>query len=188
MLAIMDLWERSFLGVARCARMRSRGSPHFRLAGRHVPLDPITGKPNGGTPIRTILEDEIQNLGRRGKLRGLRPRRFSAAHASLVENYIHANLDRELNLFDLASVVRLSRRQFFRMFSNTYWTTPHRYVMNERVARAKELMLRGKRLAEIAAALGFANRRHFSCLFREATGMSPTRFLQEHRSRRERAQ
>jgi AraC family transcriptional regulator len=128
------------------------------------------------------LGNEIHSGG--GRLRGLPPRRFSAAQSSLVEKYIHANLGYELNLFDLANLVRLSPRQFFRIFSNTYRMTPHKYMMNERVARAKELMLRGQRLADIAAALGFTSRSHFSYVFRVATGMSPRRFRQQHRSYR----
>jgi hypothetical protein len=53
-------------------------------------------------------------------------------------------------------------------------------VMNERVARAKELLLRGQLLVEIAAVLGFANQSHFRGVFRKATGMSPGRFRREH--------
>jgi AraC family transcriptional regulator len=98
-------------------------------------------------------------------------------------DYIHANLDCKLNLFDLANLVQLRPRQFFRIFSNTFDTTPHRYVMNERVAQAKELLLSGQLLVEIATVLGFANQSHFSGVFRNATGMSPGRFRREHCSR-----
>jgi AraC family transcriptional regulator len=70
-------------------------------------------------------------------------KQFSETQAHLMMDYIHANLDCKLNLFDLANLVQLRPRQFFRIFSNTFDTTPHRYVMNERVAQAKELLLSG---------------------------------------------
>jgi AraC family transcriptional regulator len=105
-------------------------------------------------------------------------RQFSAAEARRVEEYIHANLDCQLTLFDLANLVQLSPRQFFRIFSSTFGTTPHKYIMSQRVARAKELISKGQLLVEVAAMLGFASQSHFSGAFRRFTGMSPGRFRQ----------
>jgi AraC-like DNA-binding protein len=70
-------------------------------------------------------------------------------------------------------------RQFLRTFSNTFGTTPHRYIVNERVAQAKELIAEGRLLGDIAAKLGFANQSHFTGVFRKVTDMSPGRFRQE---------
>jgi AraC family transcriptional regulator len=107
-------------------------------------------------------------------------RQFSAAEGRLVEEYIHANLDCQVTLFDLANLVQLSPRQFFRIFSNTFTTTPHKYIMNHRVVRAKELISKGQLLVEVAAALGFASQSHFSGAFRKSTGTSPGRFRQDY--------
>jgi AraC family transcriptional regulator len=106
-------------------------------------------------------------------------RRFSAEQARRVADYIQANLDGELNLFDLAELVHLSPRQFFRIFWNTFGTTPHRYIVEERVAQAKELIAKGRLLVDIAAKLGFASQSHFTGVFRQVTGMSPGRFRRE---------
>jgi AraC family transcriptional regulator len=102
-------------------------------------------------------------------------RRFSQEHIRRVADYIRANLDEQLTLGDLACLVDLSPRQFFRIFSITFGTTPHRYIVNERVALAKELIFRGQMLVEIASVLGFASQSHFSGVFRKVTGMSPGR-------------
>ena len=106
-------------------------------------------------------------------------RRFSQEHIRRVADYIRANLDEQLTLGDLACLVDLSPRQFFRIFSITFGTTPHRYIVNERVALAKELIFRGQMLVEIASVLGFASQSHFSGVFRKVTGMSPGRFRQD---------
>jgi transcriptional regulator GlxA family with amidase domain len=103
---------------------------------------------------------------------------FSTAKTGRVVAYIDANLDCALSLYDLANLVQLSSRQFFRTFLNTFGTTPHGYVMKERVARAKELISKGQPLVEIAAELGFASQSHFSGVFRKVTGVSPGRFRQ----------
>jgi AraC family transcriptional regulator len=105
--------------------------------------------------------------------------RLSGPQSRRVMDYIDTNLDCKLSIDDLADLVRVSTRQFFRCFLNTFGTTPHRYVMNERVARAKQLLLRGQLLGEIAVTVGFANQSHFSGVFRKATGVSPNRFRQD---------
>jgi AraC family transcriptional regulator len=105
---------------------------------------------------------------------------LSDIKARQLMNYIHANLDSRLNLVDLAEFAHLSPRQFFRIFSTTFGATPHRYIINERVAQAKELIAKGRLLVEIAIMLGFANQSHFSRVFRKATGMSPGQFRKNH--------
>ena len=108
-------------------------------------------------------------------------RKFSEVEARRVMDYIHANLDRALNIFDLAELIQLSPRQFIRIFSNTFGTTPHRYIINKRVTLAKELIAKGRLLVEIAVKLGFASQSHFSGVFRKVTGMSPGQFRQDAR-------
>jgi len=103
-------------------------------------------------------------------------RQFSGVEARRVMDYIHANLDYALSLSDLAEIVQLSPRQFVRIFSNTFGTTPHQYILNERVAHAKELIAKGRLLVDIAAKLGFASQSHFSGAFRKVTGMPPGQF------------
>ena len=107
-----------------------------------------------------------------GRYAGKKPRKslkqFSDHQARLVLDYIHANLELQSTFFDLSNLVQLSPRQFFRRFSNTFGTTPHRYIMNERVRQAKEFLLRGQLLVEIATILGFASQSHFSSVFRKS--------------------
>jgi AraC-like DNA-binding protein len=104
---------------------------------------------------------------------------LSDAQARRLVDHIHANLDCELSLFDLSKLVHCSPRQFVRLFSNTFGKTPHQYIINERVARAKDLLLQGRLLVEIATTLGFSSQSHFSGTFRKATGMSPGRFRRQ---------
>ena len=111
------------------------------------------------------------------KLEGERAeRKFAGTQVRFLVDYIRANLAEDLNLHDLANLLHLSPRQFFRLFSNTFKSTPHRYVMNARVARATELLRGGLLLVEVANAVGFASQSHFTDVFRKATGISPGRF------------
>jgi AraC family transcriptional regulator len=103
-------------------------------------------------------------------------RKFSQVEARRVTDYIHANLDRALNLTELAELVQLRPRSFFRIFSSTFGTTPHRYIIEQRVDVAKQLIARGHRLAEMAVKLGFASQSHFASVFRKVAGMPPGQF------------
>jgi AraC family transcriptional regulator len=100
--------------------------------------------------------------------------------ARQIEDHIHANLECELKHLDLSNLVELGRRQFFRKFANTFGTPPHKYVMDVRVERAKQLLSADQSLVEIAGSLGFASQAHFCGVFRKITGTSPGRFRLEH--------
>ena len=147
----------------------AQGCPSGRLYGQSLSLA-LTG----------YLLSRFSVKGQEDK----RLRTFSVLEGRRVMDYIHANIDRELSVFDLAKLVQLSPRQFIRIFSNTFGTTPHRYVLNERVALAMELIAKGLLLTDIAANLGFASQSHFSDVFRKVTGMPPGRFRQAARVRR----
>jgi AraC family transcriptional regulator len=106
--------------------------------------------------------------------------RFSRAQLQTIVDYIHAHLTKDLGLVELADAIDLSPRHFSRLFRNTFGTTPHRYVMDERIHEVKAL-LATKRLsiAEIGEALGFADQSHLTNVFRKATGLTPRRYQQE---------
>jgi AraC family transcriptional regulator len=94
-----------------------------------------------------------------------------------VLDYIEANLHRDVALRDLASVTDLSLHHFARMFKRTMGAAPHRYVLERRVDRAKE-MLRdtGTSLVEISLSLGFSSQSHFTNTFHRLVGATPGEF------------
>lgn len=98
----------------------------------------------------------------------------------LIE-FIHGRLESELSLIELASVIRLSPRHFARLFKNAFGVSPHRYVMRERVQRAKWLLAEQKTpISEIALSLGFGNQSYFTQIFHRTTGITPRRYQREH--------
>lgn len=96
-----------------------------------------------------------------------------------VLDFIEGNIDRPLLLADLAAVAGVSVFHFARTFKDGVGTTPHRYVLERRVARAQAL-LAGTRLSltEVAAACGFANSSHFATAFRRLAAVSPRAYRQ----------
>jgi AraC-like DNA-binding protein len=94
-----------------------------------------------------------------------------------VRAYIDARLASRLDVNVLARIVGLSASQFSRVFQRTAGVPPHRYVMQCRVIRARELLATTRlSLTEIALATGFADHSHFSRRFHEFMGVAPRDF------------
>lgn len=105
--------------------------------------------------------------------------KFSDFQKRKLKKYIRGHLGTELRLSELAVVAEVSARQFFRLFGSTFGRTPHRYIVDARINKAKTLLAEGKCLVEVAGELGFSSQSHFSDVFRKETGMSPGRFRRQ---------
>jgi AraC family transcriptional regulator len=93
--------------------------------------------------------------------------------------FIDAHLDRDMTLEELAREACLSRFHFARAFKAATSISPHRYVLQRRLDRAKTLLKDdGLSLAEVALVCGFSSQAHFSSSFKQAIGVSPGLFRQ----------
>jgi len=96
----------------------------------------------------------------------------------LVVDYIHDNLARPITLWELANVAGVSVRHFERAFRQATGIPPHAYVLQKRLASARELLLSQPLLCiqEIAVQTGFSSSSHLASAFRRQTGLSPSAF------------
>jgi AraC family transcriptional regulator len=94
-----------------------------------------------------------------------------------VREYVDAHLSSKLDVHALARVVGLSASQFSRVFQKAVGVSPHRYVVQCRVRRARELLATTQlSLTDIALTSGFADHSHFSRRFHEFMGVPPREF------------
>lgn len=97
----------------------------------------------------------------------------------LVTDYINDHLDQELGLEELAAIAQLSAFHFCRSFKRSIGFTPHQYVIQQRVERAKLLLKDGKMgISEVAIACGFTHQSHLNRHFKRLTGVTPKNFSQ----------
>lgn len=89
-------------------------------------------------------------------------------------DYVGDNLEKDLKLAEIAGAAHMSPYHFSRLFKQSTGLTPHRYVIERRVQRSKEL-LGGSTLpiAEIALLCGFANQSHLNRHFKRLLGVNP---------------
>jgi AraC family transcriptional regulator len=93
---------------------------------------------------------------------------------SRAKEAIDANVDQEITIAQLAYDCGLSTSQFARAFKQSTGCPPHRWLLQQRIKRAQDLLLSSdKTLAEIATACGFSDQSHLTRVFGRNVGTSP---------------
>jgi AraC family transcriptional regulator len=106
---------------------------------------------------------------RYGKRGGLAPWQIRCA-----TEFIIARLAEDISLAEPARACGLSVSYFSRAFKTSVGTSPHRWLLLQRVLRAKSLLRDPDRsLADIATACGFTDQSHFTRVFTKVAGASP---------------
>ncbi len=109
---------------------------------------------------------------------GLPPRRLQR-----IFSHIRENISLELSVIELAQVAGMSQYYFSKLFKMSTGTTPHQYVMRQRVERAQEYLRETKvGLADIAVKVGFETQSHFTSVFRRLAGITPKHYREMHRT------
>ncbi|MGX5804413.1 GlxA family transcriptional regulator [Bradyrhizobium sp. Arg314] len=97
----------------------------------------------------------------------------SKALAEIIR-IMEEHVEDPLPLRDIARCVGRSRRQIERLFERSVSSSPMRYYMTLRLARAKRLVQQTDMpIVEIAIACGFESASHFSKCFRQMYGCNP---------------
>ena len=94
-----------------------------------------------------------------------------------VTEYIQHNLEKGLTLEELAAVVCMSPFHFARLFKGSTGVPPHRFVVRQRIARARACRERRElSIAQISRLVGFRTASHFTTVFRRLAGVTPRRY------------
>jgi len=97
-----------------------------------------------------------------------------------ITELVHAKMEDELTLLEMAQSVELSPAHFSRMFRKSTGETPHQFVLRNRIERAKEILrVPEARVLDVAVACGFKTQQHFARVFRHVCGVSPREYRLE---------
>lgn len=90
---------------------------------------------------------------------------------------MHAQMERELPLEELAAAAYLSPFHFARLFKKVTGASPHAYLAALRIERAQTLLAASDAaVTEIASRVGYGSPSHFTKAFRQSTGLTPRAF------------
>ena len=102
-----------------------------------------------------------------------------------VEDLFRENLEGKLRLSVLAAECGLSVSHFARSFRRTFATSAHKYLILQRIEKAKDLLATSDlSLPEIGLASGFSDQAAFSRTFKAVVGASPGKWQKEVAHRR----
>jgi AraC-like DNA-binding protein len=131
----------------------------FRSLGLRLTTDYIV------TEISRMLHDESRARSLAARHPGVR-RALALLDASYQERW---------RLRDLARATGTSPNYLAEIFAKKIGVPPHRYLLNVRIERAKEILKRDNMsITDLALSLGFASSQHFARAFKLATGRTTT--------------
>ncbi|WP_246627670.1 helix-turn-helix domain-containing protein [Paenibacillus solanacearum] len=105
------------------------------------------------------------------------PQRIDRRQLDGTLQYIHAYLDRNLSLDEIAAASHVSPSHLVRLFKDATGLTPHQYVIQEKIRRAQKLLIGGMPAHEVAAILGFSDQSHLHRHFKRLLGVTPREFV-----------
>jgi len=100
---------------------------------------------------------------------GLTPWQMQRAREMML-----ANLSGDVAIADIAQACRLSVSYFARAFRQTMGVPPYKWLMKERIRKAKALLSQSRLgICEVALACGFVDQSHLTRVFRRIDGRTP---------------
>lgn len=174
------------------------GAAARALCGAAVPLpfvpDPVLASPALAgavghafhcfpAPLEPLAVDAVVESLARGlvaadpAIRGRRRRlALDAAVLARTREFLDAQKSRVVRSAELEAVSGHDRYTLARAFREAYGTSPYRYLLMRRLDAARDGILAGRGLADIALDAGFADQAHLTRMFKAAFGLSPARY------------
>jgi AraC-like DNA-binding protein len=132
-------------------------------------------------PLEPLAQDAL--IGRLAELLaargdGAKPKPSKTARQAVAQarEFLAAEAHRTVSSEELEKISGLDRFALARHFRAAYGTSPHRFQVGRRLARAQEMIAAGVSLSEAAAATGFADQSHLTRHFAARFGLPPGRW------------
>jgi transcriptional regulator GlxA family with amidase domain len=94
-----------------------------------------------------------------------------------IRELFRKNLDKKINLIEVATCMRVSERTLIRHFKKKLGITPRAYLHNMRIESAKKMLREtGLQIGKVAVRVGYSDIVFFKKVFRNHVGVSPTEF------------
>lgn len=118
--------------------------------------------------LRDLVKSSVVEMGILG---GLADNRLAAALVAM-----HKSPGQAWNTGDLAALAGMSRSAFMDRFARVMGEGPMSYLRRYRLAESREALAAGQRVGDVARRFGYGSADAFSRAFRQAQGISPSRF------------
>ncbi|MEJ0003990.1 MAG: AraC family transcriptional regulator [Pararobbsia sp.] len=111
--------------------------------------------------------------------RGTKPMPLAKWRLNRTVEYVKAHLTEPISLTDMANVAGLTRMYFAAQFREATGSSPHAFLLRERITRAQEMLANpAGQIVDIAVNVGFQSQAHFTTVFKRLVGETPHRWRQ----------
>lgn len=129
----------------------------------------------------SLLQTWLMHMSGEGSGNELSPpwrnSRFDRGTRARLVEYLDDNLDSKIGLDQLAAYTAMTVSDFTEAFTVAFGTTPHQFLLSRRIEKATRLLTASSQsIAEISAQLGFCNPSHFTSIFKQRLGMTPSTY------------
>jgi len=103
-----------------------------------------------------------------------------------ARDFIDHCYDHPLNLDQISEKACFSRYHFLRLFRQAFNKTPHQYLIERRIEKAKELLGEDElRVTDVCFEVGFQSLGSFSSLFHKCVGQPPVTYRESVQAKRQ---
>lgn len=99
-----------------------------------------------------------------------------AGAVSRARDYLVDHFDSDIGLEELSRIAGLSRAHLIRAFRKEFHITPHAFLTDIRIRKARQMLRAGATPSSVALDCGFADQAHFTRHFKARTGITPGQF------------
>ncbi|EMP2223701.1 AraC family transcriptional regulator [Enterobacter hormaechei] len=100
----------------------------------------------------------------------------SSAVAHRARDYLYAHIGENVGLSDLARETGTDRFTLTRCFKREFHLAPHAWLIQLRLAKARQMLACGEMPVDVATAVGFADQSHLGRWFQRAYRISPAHY------------
>lgn len=86
---------------------------------------------------------------------------------------MQAKFSEDISLDNLAEIAMCTSYHLIRLFRNKVGMSPHAYLVQLRLEKARELIDRGQSIADAALLAGFSDQSHLTRKFKKRYGLTP---------------
>jgi AraC family transcriptional regulator len=92
--------------------------------------------------------------------------------------YINDNLEQNISLTEIATIVHMSPHYFATLFKQSTGVAPHQYLIQCRIERAKHYLTKNLSITQVSQLVGYQSQSHFAKVFRKHVGITPKQYQQ----------
>ena len=175
--------------------LTSKSEVENRLEGLRKGADAFLAKPFNMEELHILIDNLVDNVRRiRGKYSGAQGQKAKIEQIQVKGNndalmervmkYMNEHLtDPDLNVEKLTEDVGISRAQLHRKLKEIAGVSAGEFIRNLRLEQAARLIEEGQiNITQVAYSVGFSNQTHFSTVFKEHYGMSPSEYAETKRN------